>query len=94
MSTHVGRRWSGTRIEDACPCGKAPCGLVDMAQASDDCDQHPTRRAKTIRQVHDSEHCPVHTANHGSASVARVDDGHHAGWASVLIRQGANHWRD
>jgi hypothetical protein len=55
---HIGRAWSGTEIENTCPCPKAPCGLVIQGQADPDCTQHPIARAKTIRQSHRAEDCP------------------------------------
>lgn len=53
-SWHTGRSWSGTPLEDGCPCRKGPCGLV--AERSPDCDQHDGR--KTIRQSHPADRCP------------------------------------
>lgn len=53
---HVGRAWSGTDIEDACPCPQEPCGLVSMNSADPSCEQH--RPDKTTRQVHASSQCP------------------------------------
>jgi hypothetical protein len=58
MSHHIGRSFSGTRIEDACPCPKGPCGLVDSAKSVDQCEHHPMWRSKTIRQSHRAEDCP------------------------------------
>lgn len=55
-STHIGRSFSGTRLEDDCPCLKAPCGLV--SDPSDECDQHALLAGKTLRQIHSSENCP------------------------------------
>lgn len=55
---HVGRSFTGTMMEDVCPCGKAPCGLVDSALVDQECIQHPNRYAKTIRQMHDAGECP------------------------------------
>lgn len=51
---HYGRRWAGHDIEDACPCTKAPCGLV--AQAAAECTQH--RADKSMRQSHPVDTCP------------------------------------
>jgi hypothetical protein len=54
---HSGRAFSGTAIEDACPCPQAPCGLVDGAQPRDSgCVQHAFN--KTIRQSHRASDCP------------------------------------
>lgn len=53
---HIGRSFTGTRIEDDCPCVKAPCGLVDVGGVSEDCLQHQI--TKTIRQSHTSSQCP------------------------------------
>lgn len=58
MSWHVGRSWSGTVLEDECPCSKAPCGLVDQTNLNPDCDQHPSFRMKTMRQGHPADKCP------------------------------------
>lgn len=55
LDYHIGRAWVGTRIEDKCPCEKAPCGLVSVPHP--DCDQHTIR--KTIRQSHRAEDCPA-----------------------------------
>lgn len=55
---HVGRSWTGHPLEDICPCPQEPCGLIDSAKASPDCDQHPWRRAKSMRQGHRAEDCP------------------------------------
>lgn len=55
---HIGRSWTGHTLEDACPCGKAPCGLVDMTLVDPDCDQHPWSRTKSIRQSHRPADCP------------------------------------
>ena len=58
---HVGRTWSGTRIEDTCPCPKEPCGLVNLDRTHPDCTEHPPRRAKSMRQIHDADRCPAAT---------------------------------
>lgn len=55
---HVGRSWADTHLEDECPCPKEPCGLVDLAKASPECDQHPAERSKTLRQIHEARLCP------------------------------------
>lgn len=53
---HIGRSFSGTHIEDECPCPKAPCGLVIAGKQDPSCLQH--RVNKTIRQGHTAEDCP------------------------------------
>lgn len=58
MGWHAGRSWSGTRLEDACPCPKEPCGLVDIARTVPECLEHPLNRVKTFRQGHYPQHCP------------------------------------
>lgn len=58
MTMHVGRSWNGTRLEDDCPCGKAPCGLVDMALVSPECEQHGAS-FRTMRQIHAPKDCPA-----------------------------------
>jgi hypothetical protein len=55
---HIGRSWSGTRIEDDCPCPKAGCGLVSSQSTDAGCSHHPFGAAKTIRQAHPAERCP------------------------------------
>lgn len=54
--SHVGRAWSGTDIEDACPCPQESCGLVRMGSAAPSCEQHQPN--KTIRQGHTDSKCP------------------------------------
>lgn len=56
---HIGRSWEAHDIEDACACVKAPCGLVVAGEFADDCDQHPWKHAKTMRQQHTALHCPA-----------------------------------
>ena len=60
---HMGRSFIGTRLEDDCPCPKAPCGLsVTPGLAGEsDCPQHSMLAAKTIRQVHHADKCPAKT---------------------------------
>ncbi|GGX26816.1 hypothetical protein [Streptomyces chryseus] len=59
MSTHVGRSWDGPGdIEATCPCPKAPCGLIDRDNVSDECDQHPYEHMKSIRTRHSADDCP------------------------------------
>ncbi len=55
---HMGRSWTGHPLEDECPCGKAPCGLVDSEQISPECNQHPAAMVKTMRQIHPADECP------------------------------------
>lgn len=55
---HYGRSWSGTDLEDDCPCGKAPCGLVDSLLVDENCPQHAVGASKTIRQLHYNIFCP------------------------------------
>lgn len=54
---HIGRSFAGTALEDLCPCPKEKCGLVNADNVSEDCDQHPIIRSKTLRQIHTSENC-------------------------------------
>jgi len=54
---HIGRSWTGTRLEDDCPCPKAPCGLVIRDQVDPNCAQHALTACKTIRQIHSAEDC-------------------------------------
>jgi hypothetical protein len=62
---HVGRSFPGMRndIEAACPCPKAPCGLVVQDEITEACGQHHWSAAKTMRQSHPADACP------GSAAV-------------------------
>ena len=55
---HIGRSWSGTRIEDDCPCPKTDCGLVSSHNTEASCTHHPFGAAKTIRQAHPADQCP------------------------------------
>lgn len=55
----MSRSWSETPLEDACPCGKAECGLVDSALIDPECLEHPMRRAKTMRRMHQEADCPA-----------------------------------
>lgn len=59
--THFGRSWTGHSIEDACPCPKAPCGLVVFGAWDPNCEQHAPERANTVRQTHPAEKCPAVT---------------------------------
>lgn len=34
-SMHMGRSWSGSRLEDECPCPQEACGLVRLDRASE-----------------------------------------------------------
>lgn len=56
---HMGRSFSGTRLEDACPCPKAACGLViTTGLMTSDCPEHAFAATKTMRQGHRAEQCP------------------------------------
>lgn len=57
-AAHVGRSFTGTMMEDACPCGQAPCGLVDTALIDVECIQHPVKEGRTLRQMHNAKDCP------------------------------------
>lgn len=56
MIYHIGRSWSGTKLEDDCPCEKAPCGLA--ISRDDSCPEHSPLAIKTIRQMHTEDNCP------------------------------------
>jgi hypothetical protein len=59
MGVHIGRSWNGPGdVEALCPCPKAECGLVDVDNMSDACEQHPPMRGKTIRTGHPADDCP------------------------------------
>lgn len=55
---HSGRSWVGHPLEDACPCPKEACGLVNMSNVDEDCEQHGMGATKTIRQSHFGDDCP------------------------------------
>lgn len=57
-SMHMGRSWSGSRLEDECPCPQEACGLVRLDRASKDCDQHGLSSPRTMRQGHQDHMCP------------------------------------
>ena len=57
-TAHIGRSFVGHPLEDDCPCGKAPCGLVDVSLIDAECPQHTIRATKTIRQAHPADRCP------------------------------------
>jgi hypothetical protein len=57
-AAHVGRSFTGTMMEDVCPCGQAPCGLVDTALIDAECIQHPWKEGRTLRQMHNAKDCP------------------------------------
>lgn len=54
---HLGRSFNGTRLEDNCPCKKAPCGLVIQDEINPACTEHPNERLKSIRQSHRADKC-------------------------------------
>lgn len=56
-TTHMGRSFEGHTIEDACPCPKAACGLVNFNEVDQDCPQHAFTAAKTMRQGHPGRDC-------------------------------------
>lgn len=56
---HIGRSWTGHDLEDNCPCPQAACGLIESGNISADCDQHPLRAYKSIRQGHRAHDCPM-----------------------------------
>ncbi|MEU9661886.1 hypothetical protein [Streptomyces chartreusis] len=72
---HVGRSFPGMAndIEAACPCPKAPCGLVIQDEVTEACGQHHWSAAKTMRQSHPAEQCP------GAAPAVLVPPTTHAG---------------
>ena len=54
---HISRSFVGLDLEEDCPCGKAPCGMVDTSQVDENCEQHSVRFSKTIRRAHLAEDC-------------------------------------
>lgn len=89
MSTHYGRSWMDTRLEDECPCEKAPCGLVDARFVNPDCLQHPFNRAQTIRQSHNSNSCPA-TVTVAKTEVALAVEKFFESLDQVAQRHGLN----
>lgn len=69
---HIGRSFPGLTpdIETACPCPKAPCGLVIREQVTTACEQHHVSAAKTIRQTHTADRCPGAPQPEDPAAVA------------------------
>jgi len=67
---HIGRSFPGMAndIEAACPCPKAPCGLVIQDEITEACRQHHWSAAKTMRQSHPESECP------GSSVAALATD--------------------
>lgn len=60
---HFGRSWSGSSLEDLCPCPQQPCGLVTGADAERlDCPQHAQKYAQTMRQSHLASECAARNA--------------------------------
>ncbi|WP_225637396.1 hypothetical protein [Streptomyces solaniscabiei] len=70
---HIGRTFPGMSndIEAACPCPKAPCGLVVQEQVSEACDQHHWSAAKTMRQSHPAQECPALTRTTAQVAAER-----------------------
>jgi hypothetical protein len=77
MSMHFGRAWIGHRIEDACPCPKAPCGLaVPDGMKPGSCEQHnpaDVLSVKGMRQIHTDETCPGQEAFERTIGTAYRD---------------------
>lgn len=59
MSEHIGRSFTGNLLEEHCPCGNAPCGLVDTALIDAECVQHGPSVNRTLRQLHPADACPA-----------------------------------
>lgn len=58
--SHIGRSFGDAHhLEDECPCPQEPCGLVALDRVVEDCPEHDLSKARTIRQSHDPENCPV-----------------------------------
>ncbi|MEF9521336.1 hypothetical protein [Streptomyces sp. RB13] len=53
---HVGRDFTGTRLETDCPCPKARCGLVLRDRIRGDCPHHAD--PISMRQSHTDRTCP------------------------------------
>lgn len=87
---HYGRSWSGTAIEDGCPCEQAPCGLViGLKTVGGPCTQHTV--IKTIRQSHPADACPGRREAEVLADAAEQADARRARaeHAAVDIRPGS-----
>jgi hypothetical protein len=55
---HIGRSWTGSRLEDECPCPQEPCGLIAVSKIDPECPQHAMSAAMTTRQNHYADACP------------------------------------
>ncbi|MFB8101324.1 hypothetical protein ACFC3O_00555 [Streptomyces sp. NPDC056007] len=95
---HIGRSFPGMAadIEAACPCPKAPCGLVVQDEVTAACGQHHWSAAKTMRQSHPAAECPADTtpadrpADQLRAAAVRAretGDPLHAAVADLLTHQ-------
>jgi hypothetical protein len=56
---HVARGCGPSELEADCPCPTEPCGAVDTRRTVAACEQHPAERARTMRQIHRADQCPV-----------------------------------
>lgn len=56
---HIGRGFHGHATEGECPCPQEDCGLIHEERIDPECEQHPFKRAKTIRQMHRANECFV-----------------------------------
>lgn len=74
---HCARAWTGTAIEQSCPCPKEPCGLVDPGRAHPDCLHHPLKRGKSFRQIHSEDHCPGTQSAPGAGDSLHAPGAHH-----------------
>jgi len=86
MIVHIGRSWEPDQhLEIACPCPKAPCGLVLMSGTNDPdiiyCEQHDPAEARTMRQIHNDTHCP--SMDHAISEEAAAQ------WREWAVEQGA-----
>lgn len=83
---HIGRSWSGHPLEDACPCVKASCGLVEKEDPS--CDQHGMKAAKTIRQQHFAGQCPGPDFRVTEQEAIQATDGDYLALLERMVVQG------
>lgn len=56
---HMAALTDNLDIENDCPCGKAPCGLVDDTLAADSCRVHGPNAAVGLLQHHRPGECPA-----------------------------------
>lgn len=56
---HVAVRVGDLTVEADCPCGKAPCGLVDGARIAPACPAHSGGTLSELHEAHSPDACPA-----------------------------------